>query len=174
LITDKFFPTFEKMASTIERHNCLNVLVDLTGPGGDTITAIKIGLYIKLAGWSTTWGGYGVDWRTGYRVCNSSCPIIFFAGNKRFRGEKLRVAYKVPFGIHQPRNAISNVCTYRTLGTEVLRKYLMFVLATEGDSLFREMMSIPCQTVAPPIEPEKRQLFTGRKTFLGEFVEGFD
>ena len=173
LIDKEFLPKFLKMAAIIQRHPCKEVLVDLTGPGGDLDVGIKVGIYIHLSGWSTTWGGYGVDARTGNKVCNSSCSNVFWGGVKRYSTSM----YLVPFGIHQASSVKDKVKTcidFNSFPTELFKQYLIFVLGQEGERLFQEIMSIPCTEIRKPLDPEKRKLFTGRKTFGGDYVDGFN
>ena len=170
-ITKDFLPKFLKIASVIHMHPCKEVLVDLTGPGGNLDASIKVGLYIRLAGWSTTWGGYAVDNRTGYRVCYSACSNIFFSGVKRYSNSAVQL------GVHQPSFIVDKVRTcvnYNSYSNEYFRQYLFFILENEGEKLFDELMSIPCEQIRPPIDPIKRKLYTGKITFSGNLVDGFN
>ena len=78
-IDQAFEAAFRKAGALSVRHGCKDVLVKVSGPGGDILSALRTGIYIRKMGF------YTVS-TTGSAVpgCVSACTLLYVSGVKRF------------------------------------------------------------------------------------------
>jgi hypothetical protein len=78
-IDPAFEAAFRKAGALSVRHGCKDVLVKVSGPGGDILSALRTGIYIRKMGF------YTVS-TTGSAVpgCVSACTLLYVSGVKRF------------------------------------------------------------------------------------------
>ena len=145
-INEAFYNNFLNVAKVVHQQPCKEVFVDITGPGGSVDFGLKIGIYIRQSGWSTTTGGWGLAQDDPLRTCSSSCANIFIAGIKRYYPSGLRT----PMGIHQAaveNNSVKTCLDEKDLQSEMLRVYFSYMLGKDGEDIFNELISIDCKKV---------------------------
>lgn len=152
ILQQKDYLDFFESISEVHKYECLNVLVDITNRGGDGETGARMGIYINMNKWSTTIGGMSVSDED--RVCLSSCTLVYLGGINRYtkRG--------IPLYLHQPMNVGGKCVMEESVWAEFSHEYFAYLLGENGDRLFSEFMTVPCQKQLEPSDKTMKLFVT--------------
>lgn len=135
-------------------HRCSKYLVDVSGPGGDVVAGLKIGLYIRMSQWATSAGGWGGANQT---PCSSTCVNIALGGSKR----------NGVYVVHQMRQINRCVSDFDEPASQLWRNYLAYMVPEIGHQLFQYGMNIHCEAAF-----QANYLFPGKSLITGRFLFG--
>ena len=151
---------FYNAARELKSKRCKEVVVDVAGPGGDFMSGIAIGYYIRRHGWSTAYGGWNPNIGGNvYLGCASSCFNIFLAGINRYKTSQ-------PLVTHLATDVRTNRCVDEdTVGAQMKRIYYQAMVGQYAKELYLDSVATPCKAKNSPLDAAKYGLFHGSKGF---------
>lgn len=152
------YKSFVKAAMEIDKQRCDVVNVDISGIGGSVSSAMKIGIMIRKNKWNTTYGGWSDKNNKNAEKCLSSCTLAFFGGVKRTRKNLEQFQY------HQPARIDIAGRKQCIKGDDdklnvALNAYVQTSLVDTGNTVYRDMISIPCTELRSPGRNLEAQIF---------------
>ena len=87
---------FIRLASGLD-----HALIFLNGPGGNMITALNIGRYVRTRGWDTA--------VAEKQLCMSACAVLWLAGTNRYMADTALIGFHAAYRVEQDKAVESSI-----------------------------------------------------------------
>jgi hypothetical protein len=78
-----------------------HALIFLNGPGGNMITALNIGRYVRTRGWDTA--------VADKQLCMSACAVLWLAGTNRYMADTALIGFHAAYQLEQDKAVESSI-----------------------------------------------------------------
>jgi hypothetical protein len=78
-----------------------HALIFLNGPGGNMITALNIGRYVRTRGWDTA--------VADKQLCMSACAVLWLAGTNRYMADTALIGFHAAYQVEQDKAVESSI-----------------------------------------------------------------
>lgn len=78
-----------------------HALVFLNGPGGNMITSLNIGRYVRTRGWDTA--------VADKQLCMSACAVLWLAGTHRYMADTAMIGFHAAYQVEQDKAVESSI-----------------------------------------------------------------